>query len=205
MIYVLEAYQTPFIKVTLQYNEYRGIFIVAKQGFEEGDLLEYLTYYSWQNATDKFKQMVRKEIEDISHKSIDEIPKVDESDYEETEDLNELAKDLDNYLYNLNDIVQQIQSSYEQAGQDTFEGNIEDLMHTELINSSSPFRVICFPDGSKTDYSKMNGFMPELVIKNSIGLLKEVEKRLGENWNLVYRRYSNACSQAKIFVTIARA
>ena len=56
-----------------------------------------------------------------------DIPKHDELDYEEFDDMSELADDLDDYLSIVNDIVVQIQKAFEKKGIDMLEGNIEDL------------------------------------------------------------------------------
>lgn len=204
MIHVLEMYQNPYINITLQYDEHQKYFLVIKQEFETLRLLERHIYDDFKTATETYKQWVAKEVEALSQIPVYDIPKHDELDYEEFDDMSELADNLDDYLSIVNDIVVQIQKAFEKKGIDILEGNIEDLMHTEITNSLSPYRNITFPDGSAADYQHREVLAYGQLPRNNEQLLRDLQYGLGIDWTVNYRNYFNACREEKIYVRIYR-
>lgn len=116
----------------------------------------------------------------------------------------ELADDLDDYLNTVNDIVVQIQRAFEKKGIDSLEGNIEDLMHTEITSCLSSYRKINFPDGSAADYQHREVVAYGQLPRNNEQLLKDIQHDLGIDWTVNYRKYYNACREQKIYVRIYR-
>lgn len=108
MIQVLEMYQNPYINITLQYDEHKKHFLVIKQEFETLKLLERHIYDDFTMATEIYKQWVANKSDKLSQIPVYDIPRHDELDYEEFDDMSELADDLDDYLSIVNDIVVQI-------------------------------------------------------------------------------------------------
>ena len=202
MINVIEMYQNPYITITLQYDESRKHFLVIKQEYETMKCLKRHIYDDFCQATETYKQWVENEADTLSQIPIQDIPKHDVYDYEEFDEMSELADDLDGYLSTVNDIVVQIQRAFEKKGIDSLEGNIEDLMHTEITDCHSPYRYITFPDGSAADYQHREVLAYGQLPRNNEQLLKDIQHGLGIDWTVNYRNYYNACSEEKIYVRI---
>ena len=137
MINVIAMFQNPYITITLQYDEHNKHFLVIKQEYETMKCLERHIYDDFVQATEIYKQWIGNETDSLSQIPIHDIPKHDVYDYEEFDEMSELADDLDGYLSTVNDIVVQINQAFEKKGIDSLEGNIEDLMHTDTL----PFRM----------------------------------------------------------------
>lgn len=204
MINVISMYQNPYITITLQYDENNKHFLVIKQEYETMKCLERHIYDDFVQATETYKQWVENEVDTLSQIPIHDIPKHDVYDYEEFEEMSELADDLDGYLSTVNDIVVQINQAFEKKGIDSLEGNIEDLMHTEITDCHSPYRYITFPDGSAADYQYREVLNYGQLPRNNEQLLKDIQHFLGIDWTVNYRNYFNACREQKIYVRIYR-
>lgn len=202
MINVIAMYQNPYITITLQYDEHNKHFLVIKQEYETMKCLERHVYDDFVQAKDTYKQWIGNETDSLSQIPIHDIPKHDVYDYEEFDEMSELADDLDDYLSTVNDIVVQIQRAFEKKGIDSLEGNIEDLMHTEITSRLSPYRYITFPDGSAADYQYREVLNYGQLPRNNEQLLKDIQHGLGIDWTVNYRKYYNACSEQKIYVRI---
>lgn len=204
MINVIAMYQNPYITITLQYDENSKHFLVIKQEYETMTCLERHIYDDFSQATETYKQWAGNETDSLLQIPVHDIPKQNEFDYFELDEMSELADDLDDYLSVVNDIVTQIQNAYNIKKIDSFEGNIEDLMHKEMTNSDSPYRIITFPDGSVAEYEypKTLGFLE--LPRNNEQLLKDIQHKLGNEWKIDYRKYYNACMEQKIYVHIYR-
>ena len=198
MINVISMYQNPYITITLQYDEHRKHFLVIKQEYETMKCLKRHIYDDFAQATETYKQWMENEADTLSQIPIQDIPKHDVYDYEEFDEMSELADDLDGYLSTVNDIVVQINKAFEKKGIDSLEGNIEDLMHTEITDCHSPYRYITFPDGSAADYQHREVLAYGQLPRNNEQLLKDIQHGLGIDWTVNYRKYYNACSEEKI-------
>lgn len=198
MINVISIHQNPYITITLQYDEHNKHFLVVKQEYETMKCLERHIYDDFTKATETYKQWVGDESNKLTQRPIHNIPKQNEFDYFELDEMPELADDLDDYLSTVNDIVVQIQRAFEKKGIDSLEGNIEDLMHTEITSSLSPYRNINFPDGSAADYEYSEVLAYGQLPRNNEQLLKDIQHGLRIDWTVNYRKYYNACSEEKI-------
>ncbi|MBM6810368.1 hypothetical protein H5983_04695 [Faecalitalea cylindroides] len=202
MINVISIHQNPYITITLQYDEHNKHFLVIKQEYETMKCLERHIYDDFVQATEIYKQWIGNETDSLSQIPIHDIPKHDVYDYEEFDEMSELADDLDGYLSTVNDIVVQINQAFEKKGIDSLEGNIEDLMHTEITDCHSPYRYITFPDGSAADYQYREVLNYGQLPRNNEQLLKDIQHGLGIDWTVNYRNYYNACREQKIYVRI---
>lgn len=202
MINVIAMYQNPYITITLQYDEHNKHFLVIKQEYETMKCLERHIYDDFSQATETYKQWVGNETDSLSKIPIQDIPKQNEFDYFEFDEMSELADDLDGYLSTVNDIVVQINKAFEKKGIDSLEGNFEDLMHTEITDCHSPYRYITFPDGSAADYQHREVLAYGQLPRNNEQLLKDIQHDLGIDWTVNYRNYYNACREEKIYVHI---
>lgn len=202
MINVIAMYQNPYITITLQYDEHNKHFLVIRQEYETMTCLERHIYDDFTQATETYKQWIWNEANLLSQIPIHDIPKHDVYDYEEFDEMSELADDLDGYLSIVDDIVIQINQAFEKKGIDSLEGNIEDLMHAEITDCHSPYRYITFPDGSAADYQNREVLNYGQLPRNNEQLLKDIQHGLGIDWTVNYRKYYNACSEEKIYVHI---
>ena len=204
MINVIAMYQNPYITITLQYDEHNKHFLVIKQEYETMKCLERHIYDDFVQATETYKLWIGKEANSLSQIPIQDIPMLNVFDYVELDEMSVLANDLDDYLSIVNDIVVQIKNAFEKKGIDMLEGNIEDLMHTEITDGQSPYRNINFPDGSAVDYEDRKVLAYGQLPRNNEQLLKDIQHGLGIDWTVNYRNYYNACREQKIYVRIYR-
>ena len=134
---VLALYQNPDVLVSLQYDRQTRDFLVVRQKYASQQLLDHSMFLDFASASAYYKKQVDNEIDALTTKSIDDFPKYELYDYEGLEDIANSANCLESYLWNVKDIVRQIQDAYHFKGKDEFEGEFYDLMHTELLNASS--------------------------------------------------------------------
>lgn len=202
MINVISIHQNPYITITLQYDEHNKHFLVIKQEYETMKCLERHIYDDFVQATETYKLWIGKEANSLSQIPIQDIPMLNVFDYVELDEMSVLANDLDDYLSIVNDIVVQIKNAFEKKGIDMLEGNIEDLMHTEITDGQSPYRNITFPDGSDANYLHREVLAYGQIPRNNEQLLRDIQHGLGIDWTVNYRNYYNACSEEKIYVRI---
>lgn len=201
---VLALYQNPDVLVSLQYDRQTRDFLVVRQKYASQQLLDHSMFLDFASASAYYKKQVDNEIDALTTKSIDDFPKYELYDYEGLEDIANSANCLESYLWNVKDIVRQIQDAYHFKGKDGFEGEVYDLMHTELLNPSSLFRVVTFPDGSSMNYGNRNSLLYGNNIEQSCMLLEDIKKALGTDWTVSYRQYYNVCQSPVIYVEITK-
>ena len=69
----------------------------------------------------------------------------------------------------------------------TLEGNIRDLMRSNISDYQTPIKKIQFSDGTEVDYVQRDWLQDEKTIENSIQLIKDIDKELTLDWSIKYR------------------
>lgn len=69
----------------------------------------------------------------------------------------------------------------------TLEGNIRDLMRSNINNYQTPIKRIQFSDGTEADYVQRDWLQDEKTLENSIQLIKDIDNELTPDWSVKYR------------------
>lgn len=103
------------------------------------------------------------------------------------------------------DTVNQIQKlNVKSFKNNTLEGSIWDLMHTNINNYQTPIKRVVFSDGTETDYSQRNCLQEEKILENSIQFINDIDNELAPDWSITYRITSGFDSTPELHVIISK-
>lgn len=92
------------------------------------------------------------------------------------------------YEQTVQDIVNQIRKLNVKTNKiNTLEGNICDLMRSNISDYQTPIKKIQFSDGTKVDYVQRDWLQDEKTLENSIQLIKDINNELTPDWSVKYR------------------